>query len=111
MAAKFLEQQGLRILARNVRYRGGELDLVAEHGQTIVFVEVRLRQHQDFGGAAASISPSKQRRVILAARQWLHEEPQRARRPCRFDVLLFPRIELAAAEWLQAAFTADRTRA
>lgn len=105
----YLRSQGLRILARNFRCKGGEIDLIAEHAQIVVFVEVRLRSHVDFGGAAASITPAKQRRVILAARHWLQTAGRPySRRPCRFDALLLDGLAATRIQWLQAAFTPDR---
>lgn len=108
MAARYLQQRGMRIVARNFRCRGGEIDLIGEHKGTIVFVEVRLRQTEAFGGAAASISPAKQARVTLAARHWLHTAGKHwTGRPTRFDAVLFDRLDLAAARWIQAAFNVD----
>lgn len=108
LAARLLTGQGLRLLARNVRCRGGEVDLVALEGGTVVFVEVRLRRHSDFGGAAASIGLAKRRRVILAARHWLAGAGRSwAGRPCRFDAVLYPALDAGAAQWLRGAFTAD----
>ena len=66
-AARFLERQGLRIVTRNYRTRQGEIDLVAQDGDVLVFVEVRLRSGGYFGGAAASVTPRKQSRIIAAA--------------------------------------------
>lgn len=71
LAARFLESKGLRVLGRNLRWRDGELDLVCEHGDTLVFVEVRMRRDGRFGGAAASVGPVKQARLIRAAQHWL----------------------------------------
>lgn len=107
LAVDYLQSHGLRILARNFRCRGGELDIVAEQGGTIAFIEVRLRQRHDFGGAAGSISATKQRRIILAARHWLHQEKRFGNRPCRFDAILLDRPETSAIEWLRDAFSAD----
>lgn len=108
LAAAYLQERGLRLLARNVRCRGGEVDLVALDAGSVVFVEVRLRSHAGFGGAAASIGPAKQRRVILAARHWLAGPGQAwARHPCRFDALLYARLDPQAATWLRGAFAAD----
>ena len=84
-AARFLAGRGLKILARNYRCRGGEIDLVGRDGATLVFVEVRLRTNRDFGGAAASITPAKQRRIALAANHYLAGKPLPA---CRFDAVL-----------------------
>ena len=97
LAAAHLERIGYRILARNVRHRGGELDLVAEQGGVLCFVEVRMRRSAAHGSAAESITPVKQRRVVLAARGYLAAHP--TTRPCRFDVVLVapgtpPKVEV-----------------
>ncbi|MDR7379775.1 putative endonuclease [Rhodoferax ferrireducens] len=104
-ALAHLQAQGLRLLERNYRTPGrggGEIDLVMrEPDGTVVFVEVRQRASAAFGGAAASISAAKQKRIVFAARSYLlrlHTPP-----PCRFDVVL---IEYAGIEWLRAAFDA-----
>jgi putative endonuclease len=108
LAARLLTRHGLRLLARNVRCRGGEVDLVALEGDTVVFVEVRLRRHRGFGGAAASIGRGKQQRVILAAQHWLAGAGRSwAGRPCRFDAVLYATLGPEAGEWLRGAFAAD----
>lgn len=107
LAGRFLARRGARILARNARFRGGELDLVALHEGCVVFVEVRLRQRQDYGGAGASITPAKQRRLVLAARCWLAGDGRDyRRRPCRFDAVLLSGLDPAGIEWLQGVFDA-----
>lgn len=107
MAAAYLRQQGLSILARNVRSPMGEIDLIALDGVTVVFIEVRLRSQQSFGGAAASITPRKQQRIIQTARHWLHGTGRRyARHLCRFDALLLDELNSARMEWLRDAFQA-----
>jgi putative endonuclease len=78
---------GYRILARNVRCPGGELDLVAEDDGVLVFVEVRARRSGIFGGAAESIGTQKRRRTIQAAESYLQEHPADADRPSRIDVV------------------------
>jgi putative endonuclease len=86
LAAARLVRDGYRLLDRNPRRAGLEIDLVAEERETVVFVEVRSRASTAFGGAAASVSREKQARVsraalaYLAARGWLD-------RPARFDVV------------------------
>jgi putative endonuclease len=100
IAAAYLTEQGLRLVTRNFRCRGGEIDLVMRDGASLVFVEVRARSRSDFGGAAASITPAKQARIILAARHFLARHPIDA--PCRFDVVL---IQAGELQWLRAAFT------
>ena len=73
LAAALLEQAGLRIVVRNWRRPGGELDIVADDAGTCVFVEVRSRTGEDQGHALESISPAKQAQVIRAARLYLAE--------------------------------------
>ncbi|MBU0751400.1 MAG: YraN family protein [Gammaproteobacteria bacterium] len=97
-AAQMLVARGLRIVERNFRVRGGEIDIVCRDGATTVFVEVRLRTRGDFGGAAASITPAKQARLILAARHWLARHGES---PCRFDAVLSDGEKL---EWIRDAF-------
>ncbi|NMF87505.1 YraN family protein [Aromatoleum petrolei] len=108
LAERFLARRGLSPLARNVRCRGGEVDLVCLDRGTVVFVEVRLRSNPGFGGAAASITATKRRRVVLAARWWLAGAGRRfAERPCRFDAVLMSALDEATVEWLRGAFDAD----
>ena len=104
LAARFLEKHGVKIIERNFRVRGGEIDLICRADKILVFVEVRLRSRSDFGGAAASITASKRQRLILAARHYLLRVPNT---DCRFDCILLDRLDEAAVEWLQNAFTTD----
>ncbi len=106
LAAHHLETQGLRIIARNVRCRGGEVDLIClERSSVVVFVEVRLRTNTRFGGAAESITPAKQRRVLLAARWWLNGAGRRFQlAACRFDAVLLPALDADRLVWLRGAF-------
>jgi putative endonuclease len=100
-AADYLTARGLRLLARNVRCRGGEIDLVMRDGATLVFVEVRARAGAAFGDAAESITTAKQARIILAARHYLARHDIDA--PCRFDAVLF---DAGATRWIKSAFEA-----
>ena len=104
-ALRHLQRQGLRLLERNYRTPGrggGEIDLIMQTADgTTVFVEVRSRASAAHGGAGASISFFKQRRIVFAARHYLLR--QRTVPPCRFDVVL---VEAAGLQWLQAAFDA-----
>jgi putative endonuclease len=104
LAAQHLVKAGLRILTRNFRVRGGEIDCIALDGQTLVFVEVRLRRHTGFGGAAASIDSRKQQRIIHAARCYLQRYPRQADRPCRFDCVLLNTLDANQLEWIKDAF-------
>jgi len=99
LAARFLQARGVRIVERNYRCRGGEIDIIARDGSTLVFVEVRLRRSDAFGGAAASITAAKRRRLGLAARHYLGRlgrEP-----PCRFDAILLDSLDPERIEWLR----------
>jgi putative endonuclease len=106
LAARFLVKRGLSVLARNFRCLGGEIDLVCRDGKAIVFVEVRLRRNPNFGGAGASITPTKQRRIILAARHYLAAHT-RADSDCRFDCVLLDGISENSLDWVRDAFSAD----
>jgi putative endonuclease len=86
-ASRLLERAGYRILTRNFRARGGELDVVALDGTALAIVEVRYRASDRFGGAAASITACKRGRIVRAARALLRTEPTLARLPARFDVV------------------------
>ncbi len=95
---------GLALLARNVRYPFGEIDLVMHEGATLAFVEVRFRRGGAFGGAAASVDRNKRRKLARAAQAWLGSHRAWAKAPCRFDVVA---VSPAGCEWLPAAFTLD----
>ena len=101
-AARFLARKGLTIVARNYRTRFGEIDLVAQEGAALVFVEVRRRASARFGGAAASVDWRKRRRLESAARHFL---ARLGRDPaCRFDVVTCEGD--GVSEWLRGAFEA-----
>lgn len=105
LAARHLERHGLTILTRNFRTRRGEIDLVARDGDTLVFVEVRLRTRSDFGGAAASVTARKQQRLVAAARFYLSRlahEPA-----CRFDAVLLDRLTDDAIVWERDVIALD----
>ncbi|OGS41600.1 MAG: YraN family protein [Elusimicrobia bacterium RIFOXYD12_FULL_66_9] len=101
LAAQHLEAKGMSVIERNFRAKVGEIDLIVKDGEEIVFVEVRARASRDFGGAAASVDASKQRKVVRAARVWLAARGWEG--PCRFDVVA---VEGGALEHIPAAFEA-----
>lgn len=104
LAVQYLQQQGLKLIVQNFRSRFGEIDLIMQHGTTVVFIEVRLRRNAGFGGAAASIDARKQQRIITTAQQYL---AGLARIPaCRFDVVLLDDAEGRNMQWLKNAFDA-----
>ena len=107
LALAYLVAQGLALVQRNFSTPGrggGEIDLImrqADH--TLVFVEVRARKSHSFGGAAASVSAAKRKRIVLAARFYLSDLTVWP--PCRFDVVTVQGVaEHATVQWLQAAF-------
>ena len=91
---------GLLLLERNWRCRFGEIDLIAEDGETVVFAEVRMRRSFNFGGAGESVTAAKRAKLLAAARLYLASRPQAA---CRFDVFL---VEGQAGDvrWVRDAF-------
>jgi len=107
LALAHLQQAGLTLLARNVRYRHGELDLVMLDGQTVVFVEVRYRRGGNFGDGIDSVGAHKRQRLQRAAASYLAGEPRLAQRACRFDVIaLAGSPEQPHFDWLRNAFDA-----
>src|SRR5215510_4482890 len=86
LACNELEHRGYAILDRRYRSRFGEIDIVAQHAQTIVFVEVKTRDGDEFGGGAAAVTPWKQRRIAQMALDYLSRKNLHDR-PCRFDVV------------------------
>lgn len=87
-AERFLRRKGYTILDRNVRFGRGELDIVARIGETLVFVEVKARRTDHYGGASYAVTPQKERQLIQLAARYLAYR-QLANQTCRFDVLLY----------------------
>lgn len=110
-AREHLVAQGMTPVAANVGYRLGELDLVMHDGESLVFVEVRYRRDDRFGGGAASVDWRKCRKLVRAAELFLMQHPRWADAPCRFDVIdaegdvAAPRLT-----WLRDAFRVDDVR-
>lgn len=108
VAAAFLSAAGCEILLCNYRRRLGELDIVARSGSVLVVAEVRTRVDASYGGAAASVTRRKQRRITRAAAQLLQQHADLAHLPVRFDVVVVsdPLGEAPGIEWIQHAFEA-----
>ncbi len=105
-AVRFLETRGYRVRARNYACRHGELDVVAERGDTVCFVEVRMRSTAVWGDPSHTVSFAKQRRVVKAAMHYLMAHGVRDR-VLRFDVIsVVGRGERATVEHLPGAFDA-----
>lgn len=104
-AEAYLQTQGLSPRARNYRCKAGEIDLVMMHGETLVFVEVRLRSNRRFAGAAETVDWRKQQKLIRAAQHFLQRHGLTDKVACRFDVLA---IDANAPDqpltWLRDAF-------
>ena len=98
-AAALLARHGLAIVERNYRTRLGEIDLVAREGACLVFVEVRSRAGDAYGGALESITPRKRRRIVAAASLYLARYTRPP--PCRFDVIT---LEHGEPRWIRDAF-------
>jgi putative endonuclease len=101
-ACQFLMQHGLQLITRNYHCRYGEIDLIMQHEETLVFVEVRYRRSTAYGSSAESINLRKQQRLILTGQHYLQtllHIPY-----CRFDVIA---INGAQVEWIQNAFQAS----
>jgi putative endonuclease len=101
IAARHLQQQGYVIVARNVRFSFGEIDIIAQHEETLVFVEVKTRRSQRFGSPFEAITPSKQQQLIKLAQAYL----QGQERLVRFDVVaVLLNKESVAVDILHNAF-------
>lgn len=98
VARAWLERRGLRLVEANFRCKLGEIDLIMRDGPELVFVEVRQRAGRTHGGAAASITPAKLRRLVRAAEFYLLRFPHTP--PCRFDVVAIDGDQL---DWLRNA--------
>ena len=108
LAAAHLMAKGLHILTRNYRVAGGEIDLIARHGNELVFVEVRSRRSAAFGSAAESVTAAKRRRILLAAQHYLMSLGLRVPPPCRFDIVsITGAVDAGHLDWLRNAFTND----
>ena len=107
-ARRELERHGLRLRDSNVGYRFGELDLVMDHGETLVFIEVRYRSGGGFGDGAVSVDARKRRRIARAAAAYLAAHSALARRTCRFDVVAVSgAVQAPCFDWIRNAFTLD----
>ncbi len=103
-AARHLVAAGCRVVARNARYRDGEVDLIARERDVLVFVEVRMRGSSRYGGAAVSVDGLKQKRIARAAQHWLLANYGERWPACRFDVVTVDGG--GTIEWIRDAFSA-----
>ena len=109
MALEYLQQQGLSLLERNFRCKMGEIDLImTDNVDGLLFVEVRYRKSNFFGGAAASVTQKKQRKLIRTAQLYLQINSLSERCYSRFDVVALSGTHAPyQIEWIKDAFQAD----
>lgn len=103
-AWRYLQGKRLVGVERNYHARRGEIDLIMRDRQHLVFVEVRYRRHDRFGSGADSVTPQKQRKITLAAHQYLQQHYSNAPPPCRFDVIQITGASQENIEWIKDAF-------
>lgn len=107
-AKKFLEAQGLRYVAKNYFCRRGEIDLIMRHGEVLVFFEVRFRNNHSYGSGSESITASKQKKVVMACRHYLHHYDLSEKIVSRIDVIsITPLVsfsEISKVSYKQLAF-------
>ena len=105
-AAQHLISQGLQLIDKNIHCRQGEIDLVMRDGATYVFVEVKYRKNNHFGGALAAVSYAKQQKIKHCVTFYLHQSGlNEYNTPCRCDVIaLTGDIQQPEITWLQNAF-------
>lgn len=105
-AEKYLHRQGLTTLDKNFHCRFGELDLIMQDGDELVFVEVRHRQQSGFGSGADTVTRAKQQRLSAAARYYLTRHPLGLNQYCRFDVVSIDGgLTNRHVNWIKNAFT------
>lgn len=106
-AAEYLARRGYSVIVRNYHTRYGEIDIVAQRGDVLAFVEVKTRRSSSWGGAAGAVTPQKQHRLILAAERYLQDNPTDAMP--RFDVIALTtaggeNFRVISCEHLKGAF-------
>ena len=108
VAESFLNKRGLKTRERNYQARFGEIDLIMLDGKTLVFAEVRYREHDNHGSGADRVTWTKQRRIISAARRFLQCHPNDSCRVCRFDVIsIGTENGRTLLNWIRDAFDAS----
>jgi len=105
LACRHLEDQGLRLLARNYRSPFGEIDLIMQHADTVVFVEVRFRRNVRFGAPAETVDARKRGRLRTSAEHYLQRSKKASKKPCRFDIVAITQDPGGQRlKWFQNAF-------
>ncbi len=102
-ACRYLQARGLHLLQRNYRSKRGEIDLILQDKDSLVFVEVRYRKGPRYGSALESVNRHKQSRLIACAKHYMQTHPDISQQPCRFDVISIMGSS-TAIEWIADAF-------
>ncbi len=108
-ACQYLIKQGLKLVSKNYRSKFGEIDIIMQDQQSLVFVEVRYRKHNQFGSGAESITAAKQKKLLKTANYYLQQHPQASQFPCRFDVISMSADSTSASskiDWIKDAIQA-----
>jgi putative endonuclease len=115
LVCNYLQQQKLKLITRNYRCRLGEIDLIMHDQSTLVFIEVRYRQHRNFGSSLESVNLIKQNKIIKTAEYYLLSQRLSEKIACRFDVVgvtpatqkldNISKLDLAHVEWIKNAFS------
>jgi len=105
-AAHFLKKQGLKVIANNVTYKIGEIDLIAKDQDTLVFIEVKYRKNNNYGFAVEMVNTEKQNRIQKAALIWMQTYNPKDQLPCRFDVIAISKngTQKNEIQWIKNAF-------
>lgn len=107
LAVAYLQNHNIMILQRNFSCKLGEIDIIAQQNDCIIFVEVRYRKYDAFGSAAESVTHSKQQKIIRTAEFYLQNNAWATKLNCRFDVITISNvIESTQIEWIKDAFNA-----
>jgi len=102
LAISYLQQQGLKLVDRNYHSRRGEIDIIMEVAGTLIFIEVKYRQSDQFGSAAEMVTPQKQQKIITTALHYLQQH--KLDQACRFDVVTI--TPKSGIQWIKGAFEA-----
>lgn len=107
-ACAYLQQQGLKLVAKNYRSKAGEIDLIMRDERYLIFVEVRYREQHHYGSGVESITADKCKKLLKTAEYYLLQHRLVDKVPCRFDVIAISRQ--AQITWIKDAFSYDRIR-
>lgn len=104
LARNYLLAQGLKFIEANYQCKCGEIDLIMQDGDTIVFIEVRHRAAHDYGDGIATVTRTKQHKLIKTAMHYLQKNNLLDILSCRFDVIATAGDDCASIKWVQDAF-------